>query len=172
MQTMQTIAERNWHPGAMSRAITWDRDLYEALRAHGWLGEALLFIAAALGPLLYLGGGLALGGWAWLYLLPVLPVATNRLEPMPAGGQAERWGEWPALVRWYLWHVRNPWEDLRKFYLGFGYARRVTEQRLTAHLRIWWWGWLPFPYYKRRAGPVQFMLGWKSRGIISLTVRG
>ncbi|WP_443081453.1 DUF1353 domain-containing protein [Thiohalorhabdus sp.] len=47
----------------------------------------------------------------------------------------------------------------------------VSVSRVTRHLRIWWWGWAPFPYYKRTVGPVRLMLGWKSRGILSATIR-
>lgn len=142
------LAGRSWKPGDMATSIRLD---YRAVRATLRMPTAVAVPARVV---------LALLG-------------SNRLEPMPAGGQSGRWGDWPDPIRYLLWHLRNPFEDLRKYSLGFGYADpgSIREQRISEHLRLWWWGFLPFPYYKRRIGRVQLMLGWKSRGIVSLTVR-
>lgn len=118
-------------------------------------------------------------------------IVSNRFEPFPIGNNeriTNLWSSYPDFIRYIMWKVRNPFEDLRKFYLGFGLALSVeekiiwhkeTEKRKTK-LSIW----MPkfkevpfriplFPYFKSspKSGGFQIMLGWKSRGILSLTFR-
>ena len=104
---------------------------------------------------------------------------SNRYEPMPIGnrpGVYNLWQKWPPWIRYLLWRVRNPWEDLRKFYLGFACAQKVESYQVTNNFKFWLatFPWvpfrIPFPYYKRQ-NFLEIMIGWKSRGILSLTIR-
>lgn len=91
------IAGQSWRAGDMSTAIRLDyRAVAWSLNLPRLPGALVRLLAAALGPALYVLGALALGGWAWLYLLPLVPLASNRLEPLPAGGQAGRWQDRPT----------------------------------------------------------------------------
>ena len=173
------VAGQSWRPGDMSRAITADRDV--AAWSFGlpqMLGAVVRILTAGLGPACYAAANrYTMPWWGWLLLLPLLPLGTNRLEPLPAGGQTWRWKGRPPWYRWYRWHVRNWCEDLRKSHLGFGAARRATNKRITKHLSIHWADFgkvrVPFPYYRHDnvAGALQVMIGWKTRGILSFTVR-
>jgi len=104
---------------------------------------------------------------------------SNRYEPMPIGNKSEinnLWSRWPPWIRYLLWRVRNPWEDLRKFYLGFAYARDIKTYQVSKHFKFWLarFRWIPFripfPYYKKQ-NFLEIMIGWKSRGILSVTIR-
>lgn len=49
----------------------------------------------------------------------------NHRNPVPISSShhvAHLWWNRPQWQRYILWRVRNPWEDLRKLYLGFGWA--------------------------------------------------
>lgn len=127
---------------------------------------------------------------AWTYDIPYLGVIlriiysiigiSNRYEPMPIGNcdhVIRLWWDKPDWLRYLLWKVRNPWEDFRKMYLGFTYAEDVKQVYWAKHF-CWWlakFKWcpfrIPFPYYKRKLWGFQFMIGWKSRGILSLTIK-
>lgn len=106
---------------------------------------------------------------------------SNRYEPMPIGNRkriVNLWKDKPNWVRYLLWRVRNPWEDFRKMYIGFSYAEDVKEVWWTKHFRWWIVKFknipfkIPFPYYKvNNFSGFQIMIGWKSRGILSFTVR-
>lgn len=128
---------------------------------------------------------------AWTYNIPYFGVIlrilysivgiSNRYEPMPIANK-ERitylWKDKADWKRYLLWRVRNPWEDLRKMYLGFSYTEDVKEVFWTNHFR-WWlakFSWcpfrIPFPYFKvNDFFGIQIMIGWKSRGILSITIR-
>lgn len=106
---------------------------------------------------------------------------SNRYEPMPIGNRPHvnnLWKNKSPWKRYILWRIRNPWEDARKFYLGFATCNDVKKHQITDHFVIWApkFKWLPFrlptfPYYKRVIFGFQLMIGWKSRGIVSITFR-
>jgi len=175
------IAGRNWHPKDMSKAVTLDRDLVvESFSWPFWAGIPLRFLFASFGLWVV---GLAvyfLGWWALVPTLPFLPLMSNRLEPMPAGKNDKKHMDWPAWMRWYWWHIRNPGEDLKKYFLGFGGAKRVSHWDLWNNDWNFFRFWLarfggfpvpvPFPYFKHQKG-LELMWGWKSRGLLSITIR-
>lgn len=123
----------------------------------------------------------------WTYSIPLGVIlriiysilgCSNRYEPMPIGNNPEiinLWKDKSDFTRYILWRIRNPFEDLRKFYLGFACANDVQSQQFTEHLKLWWAKFdflsfrIPFPYYKRHFGNWRLMIGWKSRGIISIS---
>lgn len=105
---------------------------------------------------------------------------SNRYEPMPIGnrpGITNLWKDKPAFIRYIMWRVRNPWEDARKFYLGFAQAEKVDSIQVTKNFKIWLAKFkkipfrLPFPYYKVVNDWIDIRIGWKSRGIPSITIR-
>lgn len=106
---------------------------------------------------------------------------SNRYEPMPIGNNERTnnlWKDKPDWLRYLLWKVRNPWEDLKKFYLGFANAESSDWYGLTDHFGFWLAKFkyipfrIPFPYYKNEFdNGLELMLGWKSRGVLSFTVR-
>ena len=126
---------------------------------------------------------------AWTYNIPlgIIPRViysiiglSNRHEPMPIGNRKyinNLWKDKPSWIRYILWKIRNPWEDLKKFYLGFATAEDVTYTQITDHFKIWWakFSWcsfrVPFPYFTWEGNYVELKIGWKSRGILSFTVR-
>ncbi|MFW6177360.1 MAG: hypothetical protein ACOC43_03235 [Desulfohalobiaceae bacterium] len=127
---------------------------------------------------------------AWSYYLPSILgslarvalalLGSNRYEPMPIGNREHvntLWAGKPGWYRWLRWHIRNPWEDLKRFYLGFGQAEDVRWHGITEHFGFWLALFhflpfrIPFPYYKNKVWGWELMLGWKSRGVLSLTVR-
>ncbi len=147
------VAGRSWNPGKMAKSITLDH--YAVAATWQW-------------PQPF--GGLS-------RILLAIVIGSNRYEPMPAGGNWDRWPDRRPWIRWILWHIRNFCEDLRKFYLGFGYAQQADPIQVTKHFRIWMarferlpWR-LPFPYYKYSNSWIEIMIGWKSRGIVSVTIR-
>lgn len=114
--------------------------------------------------------------WSWLGLgvllrLVLALLGSNRYEPFPIGnwpGHSTMWPDDSDWLRWVKWHLRNPWCDLRKFYMGFGYAVFVKHKRTS-------WGWvhwarfdplpfkIPFPEWETH----YFVVGWEQRGILS-----
>lgn len=101
-------------------------------------------------------------------------LGSNRYEPFPVGNRESvknLYKDNPDWLRWIKWHLRNPWCDLRKFYMGFGYATYVEHQEKP-------WGnvhWakfslapfkIPFPEYECRF----CVVGWQQRGILSVSV--
>ncbi len=105
----------------------------------------------------------------------------NHRNPMPT--HLKMWDDKPQWMRWLLWRVRNPWEDLRKLYLGFGWAfytdklwylqsykNDFTEFRIYAPWKI------PlFPYFQKKlflfGREWDFRIGFKKRGLFSITFR-
>ena len=176
---VDNIAGDEWRPGSMSEEIALDYNLVSwSFDRPKLLGFMLRLLFSSFGLVAYVAINVAfLPWWGWIALLPLLPLASNRLEPMPAGGKSDLWKDKNKWVRWYLWHVRNPFEDLKKYYLGYGYAEECVEQRLTENLKITWADFgkvkIPFPYYRNDNvfGKLQVMIGWKARGIVSFTVR-
>jgi len=98
---------------------------------------------------------------------------SNRYEPYPIANYdaTQLWPGDPPWKQWIKWHLRNPWCDLRKFYLGFGYALEVEHVEKP-------WGWvhwarfaafpfaLPFPEWETR----YFVVGWEQRGILNASL--
>lgn len=117
--------------------------------------------------------------WSLLGLGVVLRVlfallGSNRYEPFPIGNWKHfntMWPDDPDWLRWLKWHLRNPWCDLRKFYLGFGYAMEV-EHVEKSWGRVHWARFavlsfaLPFPEWKTR----YLEVGWEKRGILSASL--
>lgn len=106
-------------------------------------------------------------------------LGSNRFEPSPIGNREyvnDLWKNDPAWLRALKWHIpRNPWCDLRKFYLGFGYALTVIhEPRNWGYIRWARFAWprfrIPFPVFTCRFGHI----GWEERGILSagINLRG
>ena len=105
----------------------------------------------------------------------IFSIFTNRYEPYPIANTDEitdLWQGGAAAWRWLKWHIRNPVVDLRKFYLGFGYAKDVK------HISYKWgkvrWAKfykipfrIPFPVLETK----WFKLGWKQRGILSASLK-
>lgn len=134
------------------------------------------------------------------FLFAIIPPGTNRMAPYPTGSKDKvknLWDDKPRWVRWLFWHLRNFMEDFRKYYLGFGKA--FYEDRLWYagfHVpknsnpdSIWKefalgvflpkFKWLPFrvpfPTMELRPWPdakipIRFVIGWKKRGILSITL--
>lgn len=127
----------------------------------------------------------------WTFKFPI-PIGTvlriffaflnmNHRNPMPT--HLRMWDDKPQWKRWLLWRMRNPWEDLRKFYLGFGWAfytdrlwylqpykNGFTEFRVYAPWKI------PiFPYFQKKlflfGREWDFRIGFKKRGLFSVTFR-
>ena len=98
-------------------------------------------------------------------------IFTNRYEPYPIGNNEDvnnLYKGAPAFWRWFRWHIRNLYCDLRKFYLGFAYAEEVKHvQHKWGKIR--WARFpnrkraLPFPVLETRFGHI----GWEQRGILS-----
>lgn len=120
-------------------------------------------------------------GFLFRFLMAIL--GSNHRHPMPMSKQedvAYLWWDKPNWVRYLLWHYyRNPWADLRKLYLGFGwafYADKVWYIPLITTKRIRFWIKAPwkiplFPHFEWDNGTWEFDIGFKDRGIFSLSFR-
>jgi len=108
----------------------------------------------------------------------------NHRNPVPISSSehvAYLWWSYPQWLRWVLWRtVRNPWEDLRKLYLGFGwafYADKVwavdlVNKRKKFRIRIYAPWKIPlFPQLDWYFWGMQLTTGWKKRGVLSLSFR-
>ena len=98
-------------------------------------------------------------------------LGSNRFEPFPIANNdaiTYKWENNPDWLRWLRWHIRNPWSDLRKFYLGFGYAVFAdNEQKGWGHIRWAHFKSLSFPIPFPVIETKWFKIGWKQRGILT-----
>jgi hypothetical protein len=119
-------------------------------------------------------------------------LGSNRVDPYPSGSRdkVRNWlSDYPRWVRYLAWHtIRNPWQDLLKYYLGFGYAfyndrlwiayygKHDTEvwKDLIIGFYLAKFNWcpvkIPFPIIEIRPQPdvklpVRFVFGYKKRGL-------
>lgn len=128
-------------------------------------------------------------------------LGSNRLDPYPSGNKAKvrnLWQDWPRPARWFMWHIRNFMQDFRKYYLGFasafytdrlhfaGYhiAKKSRPSSIWKELKIGFhmpkFTWLPFPVpfpimefrpWPDVLVPIRFVIGWKHRGLFSITLQ-
>lgn len=108
---------------------------------------------------------------------------SNHQEPMPVGNNdhvMNLWRNKPNWFRYMMWRVRNPWEDLRKLYLGFGWAfykgklwyipvidNEYIRIRLYAPYKAPLFPEIyVFPFRKW-----EFFIGFKKRGMFSISLR-
>ena len=100
---------------------------------------------------------------------------SNRYEPYPIGNNNyvnNLWKNKHPFIRWFLWHKRNPFCDLRKFYLGFGYAAKVIHSpKKWGYVRWVKFSWIPFwiPFVDIKTKYIDF--GWQKRGILSAKLK-
>lgn len=126
----------------------------------------------------------------WTYKFPV-PLGTifriifsilmmNHRNPVPISHNehvAHLWWDKPQWVRYLLWRVRNPWEDLRKLYLGFGwafYADKLWRVELINKHKTKLYIYAPykiplFPYFEKVIGSMELAVGFKKRGLFSIS---
>ena len=119
-------------------------------------------------------------------IIAIIPPGTNRREPMPIGNNDHvtyLWEDRPDWQRWWLWHFRNIWVDLKRYYLGFGSVveqdrtegtERVKLLREDKILRFWKVSFekfnLYFPYFYYVGKKWDIRLGWKRGGNLGFTV--
>lgn len=108
---------------------------------------------------------------------------SNHQEPMPIGNNphvTNLWADKPQWVRYILWRLRNPWEDMRKFYLGYGLAFYsdqlwvvdVADNKYTTTKIYAPWGAPVFPnIYVYLPANWEFFIGFKKRGMFSISLR-
>jgi len=173
-----------WYDAAKDRYT----DVYENFGAWHTLDSKLVAITFNVPQLLgflprfflaspFLWIGLVLGFYVnlWGFIALLLGVfGSNRYEPFPIGNWEESSTKWlgdPDWLRWVKWHLRNPLSDLRKFYLGFGYAVEV-EHAEKSWGRVHWakFATLPFAFPFPELECRYFEIGWEQRGILSISI--
>ncbi len=137
---------------------TFDTRLYNATLRYPWLVGAFLRLLLAL-------------------------LNSNHQEPMPIGNNdhvRNLWASRPAWARYLLWRLRNPWEDLRKCWLGFGrafYGDRLWAIYVLASRRAEVTIFAPWrvPLFPAvtlyPGGQWEIFAGFKKRGLFSLSAR-
>ena len=109
-------------------------------------------------------------------------LSSNHQEPMPVGNNSHvmnLWSDKPSWFRYIMWRIRNPWEDLRKLYLGFGWAFYQDKlwyipliENDKVDLKIYApWKVPLFPSFYLFHGNWEFFIGFKKRGMFSISIR-